>query len=474
MHRIIDIYTAADVKEVKRGTAASLSMIEEQNSILERIQACTETGMHNSTISIRSLHSIATSISRIESLASSAARSSVPQKRRETGSSQAKSWSGSRWEDSGYYSFRRRTGSSMMGNRISGNSAVSLPMASRMSGAKISMLQDECISEESWETQSLAGHEQEIENTPIAESNSAEDVSPEPPTPAFEENKQPGLPYAIDRSLHKQYWSFDKITQQFTKAIYPPEVIEYIYLIQLIKDYENKVNLLNLLQFGSNMDNLILRLPEYSVESDLYVLQHQRDALRNRLETLCDDMQQLRTRCVSKGHSLYDIDHRFGIVQSNNSLESNEDNDPNSNLVRQTRQTSSEVLSNEIQRTKINPLSNWSSNRDRINRWLLHCLQNDDNQTRLHRSMLAEPPVEDTKWAKQVLETWYHDEAAVGEELMLSGSVGAVVSCSVQSGDELGLGVPRSCFRHTEWEQGRFNLSSSPYPPRPLPRMNMI
>ena len=403
-------------------------MIEEQSSILERIEANTETGMQKSTVSARSLQSIATSLSRLESLASSPARSSLGQKRREVGSPRAKSWSVSKRVDSGYYSIRRKSGISTMCKRVSSASAIELPPTPRISDGKISMLQDGCISEASWESQSLAEEEGEDENVFSVEFENTPDANPEPCTPIFKEKQPLGLNLQTDRSLHEQYRLFHKLTQRFTEALYPPDVIEYIYLIQLIKDYENKVNVLNLLHFGSNMHELVLLLPDRPVESDLYVLRQERDALQNRLKALRDNLQDLRMRCISEGYALYDIDHRFGLLETIEAGSRPEERDPNSNLIQPTPQTASEILAHQVRKTNPRLLGTWASNRDRVNRWLLHCLQADDAQAQLHKSILAEPPADDSDWARQLLGHWYRDEAATGGELQLSLSVGAVHS----------------------------------------------
>ena len=419
-------------------------MIEEQNSILERVEAYTKTGMQESTVSARSLHSIATFLSRLDSLTSSAARSSVRQKSRESGGPRAKSWSGGKRVDSGYYSIRRRSGSSTMCKRVSSASAGNVPTTPHVSNGNISVLQDEFISEASWESQSLAGETQEDENVcPVEIRNKTAHANPVPCAPVFKEKQPLSLNLQIDRSLHEQYRLFHKLTQRFTEALYPLEVIEYIYLIQLIKDYENKVNVLNLLHFGSNMQAFILMLPDRPVESDLYVLRQERDALQNRLRVLRDDLQILRMRCISEGYALYDIDHRFGLLGTIDAGITTGDNDPNSNLIQPTRQTASEILAHEVRKTKSRLLGTWSTNRDRVNRWLLHCLQADDTQAQLHQSILAKPAADDMDWARQLLGHWYSDEAATGGELQISPSVGAVHSHTAES-DAFYHDTPRS------------------------------
>lgn len=346
-----------------------------------------------------------------------------------------------------------------MCKRVSSASAGDVPPGPRISDGKFSMLQDGCISEASWESQSLAGEAPEDENECLVEFEHTPDANPEPCTPIVKDKQPLGLNLQTDRSLHEQYRLFHKFTQRFTEALYPPDVIEYIYLIQLIKDYENKVNVLNLLHFGSNTHELVLLLPDRPVESDLYVLRQERDALQNRLKTLRDDMQILRMRCISEGYALYDIDHRFGLLETTNTGIMAEERDPNSNLVQPTLQAASEILAYEVRKTNSRLLGTWSSNRDRVNRWLLHCLQADDTQAQLHKSILAEPPADDKHWARQLLGHWYWDEAATGGELQLSLSVGAVHSHTAES-NAFDNDMPRSDIHSSNQQPLRSPLVS--------------
>ena len=200
-------------------------MIQEQNSVLERIEAYTETGMQESTTSARSLHSIATFLSRLESLASSAARSSLCQKRRESGSPRTKSWSGSKRVDSGYYSVQRRSGSSTMCKSVSSASVGNAPTAPYTINANTSALKDGCISEAAWKSQSLAGGSREDENMSPVELKNAADANPGPCTPVFKQKQPLSLNLQTDRSLHEQYRLFHTLTQRFTEALYIPDPV---------------------------------------------------------------------------------------------------------------------------------------------------------------------------------------------------------------------------------------------------------
>ncbi|KAL2050585.1 hypothetical protein ABVK25_009093 [Lepraria finkii] len=243
----------------------------------------------------------------------------------------------------------------------------------RNSDAKLSILQDGRISEASWESQSQGSCPDEAINLWSDILEDTERVDSGPPAPS-------------DSPIGPT-------------PIYPPVVIEYISLIQIAKDYENKISVLNLLKFGCNIgEEVITRFPDVPLDSDLYVLRYERDALQNRLRALRDELQSPRRRCISEGHALWDIDQRFGLHQINDTLTRNEDQDPNSNLVQATRQTPSEVLEYENHRIDSKLLGKWSSNRDRVNRWLMYCLRTDRTQAQLHKSMLAEVPPDDTMW----------------------------------------------------------------------------
>lgn len=322
----------------------------------------------------------------------------------------------------------RKSGSSFASKRVSSARTKSSPAVARFSDAKLSLLPDERISEASWESQSEDDTPAETRDQWSDVLRGIEGIDSSAATSSENLIGLPDQHLQIDHSLHEQYQSLHHLTRRLTAAIYPPVVVEYISLIQIIKDYENKISILNLLKFGCNTgEEVATTLPEVSADSDLCVLQHERDALQNRLRTLHSEVQKLRKRCIAEGHALWDIDQRFGR-HVNTDLPKGEDQDPNTNLIRAPRQLPSEILESENQRTDSRLLGKWTSNRDRVNRWLMHCLQTDQSQAALHKSMLAEAPPDDTNWARQVLKHWYTDEAATGGELQLSLSVGAVDS----------------------------------------------
>ena len=82
--RTLDLSAAEGIKtidsKVDTGTAASLSKIEEQNVVLERIESHTKSRVQSSVESVQNLRSIESSLSRIEALAVSAASASISPK----------------------------------------------------------------------------------------------------------------------------------------------------------------------------------------------------------------------------------------------------------------------------------------------------------------------------------------------------------------------------------------------------------
>ena len=210
----------------------------------------------------------------------------------------------------------------------------------------------------------------------------------------------------IDVSLHSQYRTFSDLKRQCLTELYPSDVLEYISLIRVMKSYEDKINVLNLLNLGSNFfARAAAQVHFHLCESDLEILKWERTALQERFETLRMVALASRRKCILAGHSLQGIDDRIRPPDLFN--DPNEDLDLclGSRLKRAPGPISNGVLEREV---KCEVLDEWSTNRDRINRWLLHCLQSDEEQLQLHKSMLAEPLLKDEDWARQVLRHWYY------------------------------------------------------------------
>ena len=400
--------------KIDYGTVASLSKIQEQSAMLVNIEAYSEAGMHSSAASVRSLRSIASSLSKIETLASSAASASMSHKA-DGGAARPRSWS--RRRNTGDFQIRsqRRSNGSTISKRFSNTSARSSPAAPRVSQTLSFFAQDDHISEDSDESSTDKINNGEFEPQWSGSLN----------VECLKETPH------IDRSLHKQYQFLHDLTQRSAAKIYPANILEYVSIIQMIRDYENKINVLSLLGLRANMGDVAAIQSENSVnDADLQVLQHERDALQLRLHSLQEQQQRARRRCILAGDSLYDIDQRFGLLNpsfrdhSHTSMDTDMGIHPSPTPVQELHQ----VLVKKDHLFHSHLLCEWTTKRDRINRWLLHSLNSDDTQAQLHMAMLADPPIDHKAWAEQAVNHWFLDEAAVNAELQLSLSVGAVDS----------------------------------------------
>ena len=96
----------------------------------------------------------------------------------------------------------------------------------------------------------------------------------------------------MDISLHQQLRLSHILTQETVALIYPPIVVEYIPLIKAIKEYESKVSLLNLPNYGSNLEGTPAFQSQSTLcASDIYILTRERDVLQDRLWALLDNLR---------------------------------------------------------------------------------------------------------------------------------------------------------------------------------------
>lgn len=422
--RTLDVSAAANIRKLDRkfdtGTAASLSKIEEQNVVLERIESHTKSRVQSSADSVHSLQSIASSLSRIEALAASAASASVSQ--RSDGLKGKKSKQRSRRRVTGDFVPTYQRGSPRSSWRRSSASAQSLPAVPTIPDTYSHLFENatEAKSRESnakESTHSWAGMLEDLDQT-------GDD-------PFVPENTRSGADWdpQIDVSLHQQYRTFSDLKRQCLTELYPSDVLEYISLNRVMKSYEDKINVLSLLNLGSNyFARSAAKVHFHLCESDLEILKWERTALQERLTALRVVASTSRRRCILAGHSLQGIDDRIRPPDLFKDPNHVSDTSLGPQLERAPRPISNGVLEREV---KCEVLDEWSTNRDRINRWLLHCLQSDEEQAQLHKSMLAEPLLRDEDWARQVLRHWYIDAAALGHEVKTSLSIGAVDSHTV-------------------------------------------
>ena len=376
--------------------------------------------MESSADSVQSLQSIASSLSRIEALATSAASASALQISND--SKEPKPKQRARRRATGDFVPTYQRGSPRSSWRRSSASAQSLPAVPTIPETYSHLFENTA------EIESTEGNAEESTHSCARMLEDLDQIDDDAFTPKHPRSGVYWNPQT-DISLHQQYRTFSDLKRQCLTELYPSDVLEYISLIRVMKSYEDKINVLNLLNLGSNHFARAAAKVHYHLgESDLEIMKWERTALQERLNALRLVALASRKRCILAGHSLQGIDDRIrppDLFNDPNEM-SGICHDPQ--LERATRPISNEVLEREV---KCEVLDEWSTNRDRINRWLLHCLQSDEEQAQLHRSMLAEPLLKDEEWARQVLRHWYIDEAALGHEVTTSLSVGAVDSHTV-------------------------------------------
>lgn len=348
-------------------------------------------------------------------------------KRRNTGDFQARS--------------HRKSGSYSLSKHLSGSSVKSSPVITRRSQTRSSLLDGGHISEASWESQSK-----------VSDNEEAETVWPGPVATAITLHDEPDF----DRSLHKQYQGFHSLTQRLAAVIHPAAVLEYMSLVQVIRDYESKISVLNLLNFGCDLgETIAVNTGNELCESDLSILQQQRDALQARLATLCDQLRLARRRCILQGHSLYEIDQRFGLLNHGHTHAKFREQDPDSHFSQSPQQAINQVLGNEDHHLNTQLLNEWTTKRDRINRWLLHGLISDSGQAQVHISMLAESPPDHTLWAVQTVKHWYvfsdylphfHTKCGIAKHVLRVFSHDILLACLITPESSLNL---NSDCKHT-------------------------
>lgn len=172
------------------------------------------------------------------------------------------------------------------------------------------------------------------------------------------------------------------------------------------------LNALNLVNPRSNFSR--------KLADDCSAAQKERAAIQGTLVHLRDLLKTMGAYCIAQDLPMRAIGQQSRISTSDDNLRAigNQSDHP---------QSYSQSL-RDMMRCKEAICGQWSGKRNRINRWILHCLYSDDAQARLHRSMMGDPSIEDQDWGRQVLDNWYIDDAAMGDELQQSLSVGAVGS----------------------------------------------
>lgn len=208
----------------------------------------------------------------------------------------------------------------------------------------------------------------------------------------------------------------DQVLRELTKEMYPTAVVDYISIRRQMFLFEGHLALLKA-SCGLSQPYQADELDSPNVYSEPGQYSPRQKALQVDLVQLRHDLRNARRRCLQAGHSLYEIDQALHQTNHHDSTSAEPICINYSDMFEIRRNTLNSAL-----------LGKWTTTRDRINGWLLHSLRSDDSLARLHRSMLAEENLDERVWAKLVVKYWVLDEAATGSELAASLSVRATCS----------------------------------------------
>ena len=387
--------------------------MEKQYDSLDRIERYSQTGMESSAASVRTLDSIASSLSRIERLASSM---STPSADRES-CGRKKSFEEEHRTPRSFHSTTEEYADEVTTPTVQREAwkagAPAYPPARRQishvrSGSDLQRAHTQRGNK------SAGG-----KSSHIGAANRSNGVLYE--YIPISNGRSPGDDLLNQPCLETQcYWNILLEDQ-------PNSVSEYVALVQQSRIIQNQLDGIHLL-----LELNVSSIPRDVVSSKF----DERNMLQVRLMDVSCALKRVRSRCISEGYSLYEIDQRLrpaiSIEHSHKFWDSH--NEP------EEFQVSNRHLAKMLD-DKSSVYGEWSTNRDRINHWLLHSLRSDDTQARLHRSMLADPPSDDLLWADQVLRHWYLDGAATGHALELAHSTGAVDSRELSLNEVLSLDV---------------------------------
>lgn len=397
----------------------TLSKIEDQAVRLEKIESSSRKHTRTSAASFKTLQSVETSLSRIETLLSSAG-------------SEARSRSASSSKDhivsrrhkrraTGDYGCRVRssTAGSNVSRAQSSASAKSLPNVPTISKGHLATqpvtLTKKPIPSSSRQSYSEvigSGWSDYSDNDQDAEQMNLYSTASASHGPIFDLCPQADGPSMIEQATISTQHTISETTQNSMTQRHSTDVLDYISLIQNMQALENRMSLLSLFEVG------------VKVEDPLDVVIQARSSCQDQLRQLVAEVISCRKRCILAGHSLHEIDSRLRPRSNNSYLAQHSPDQFFDCSLTSIYYPNGRTCLAEYARMSV--YGDWSNRRDRINRWLLHCLQSDNTQRQLHRSMLADPLRDEQEWARNTFMHWYSDDAAMGEEVDASLSGGAI------------------------------------------------
>ena len=428
-------------------SVTTLSKIEDQAARLEKIESFSRRGVQSSAASFKSLQSVETSLSRIETLLSSAGSEA----RSRSATSSKDHIVSRRHKRRAAGDFDRRARSSTAGSEVSraqsSASAKSLPnvptipkrhlatqpvtLANKQIPSSRRQSYPEVIGS-SWSDYSDDDQDAEQMNLrrqsyPEAigsgwsdysdKDQDAEQINLYSTTsavhgPTFDLCPQADGRWMIEQATNPTQHIIAQTTQNSITQRHSTDVLDYISLIQKLQTLENKMSLFNLFEVGVRD------------EDRLDGVVQARSSYQDQLRQLLAEVMRCRKKCILAGHSLHEVDSRLRPRSNNSYLaEHSPDQFFDCTLTSIYYPNGRRCLAKYA---TMSVYGDWSNRRDRVNRWLLHCLQSDNNQCQLHRSMLADPLRDEQEWARNTFTHWYSDDAAMGEEVDASLSGGAI------------------------------------------------
>ena len=423
--RELDVTSAAQITQLDskttEGTVATLSKIEDQTSMLEKIEIFSRDGMRSSAASVESLQSVETSLSRIEVFLSS--QGSEPRSQRpDSGKDHTLT---RRHKRRATGDFDRRARRSSAGSIISpAHSSASVerlpavPLIPRVHlpaphvepvkrSIRLSKRQSspEVVRNKRCDWINIDESTQQTDQGSITMPGRSPtpDLSPKAGNQLLQE--QASISYNRSTSC---------VTQDLLAKRYDTDVLNYISLIRKIQDYESKISLHSLV-LSPNIGP--------SVEEQTNQILKERHIHQSCLEFFHAKAMLCREKCILAGHSLHEIDSRFRTRSNSSYLAQHSADQFYDSALNSVSTCDVPCLAESV---GASVYGEWSSSRDRINRWMLHCLQSDRAQGQLHRSMLADPLGDEQDWASQLILHWYSDEAATGDESYATPSNGTV------------------------------------------------
>ena len=199
----------------------------------------------------------------------------------------------------------------------------------------------------------------------------------------------------------------------------PEALLEYVDLVQCYRTISIHAKLIESI-YDARRGGFITYVTPLQATTAYKEVENQLDKVRNRIG-------QIRQACWETGYDLEEIDAILGFECVRNFLEPPKARVIDSQIAPEEYQQDLLALRNRLKQLEEHQV--WSSKQDRINSWLLQNLIASDGEAELHRSFLPDSDaLNEKEWARMVLKFWPVDGAAIKDEKRVESSHGAVRS----------------------------------------------